>query len=586
MPDHTSADDESKTDKTLSDYRPSDAADGPGHNTDTQRKNSGPVVPAQVRTRRTRYMLAARQVLGVQPMSADDIMRVLQSNPEIDIVKKIDPPRILGLQSINTSASSVFIADIVPAKAELLSASARGAVVVEEDAHLTMGEPDRMVSMPFNPGVFVPSSIGFSATFEVMGPKGPLADADVQLFGSMFPVKGKTEADGKVTLNVVGEAPESMRAIYVKPRADHWDFWLRNPEISSTAVNPIRLKPIEMPTGNGQNLPWLGWGQRAMGLDKLPKDINGSGMKVCIIDSGAAQVTHHNLHHLGPGISVIGDDRNAWVNDEIGHGSHCAGIIGGTIDAGQSGILGFAPAAEVQVCRVFPGGRFSDLVAALDYCMEQGIDIASMSLGGGSPSQIIADRIQQARAGGMACIVAAGNSAGPVQFPASLATTLAVSAIGKWDEFPQDSFHSQQALEGIQGRQGFFPASFSCFGPEVDVCGPGVAIISAVPPDGLAAWDGTSMATPHLSGLAALILAHHPDFRSGVRVRNNDRVNHLFEIIRTSCQPLPYGQDRVGRGLPWAPAALGLEAKPLGGGEVPPESIAAFLKLIRLLQLG
>ena len=56
-----------------------------------------------------------------------------------------------------------------------------------------------------------------------------------------------------------------------------------------------------------------------------------------------------------------------WALDRIGHGSHCAGVIAGTPgSADRPGMRGFAPAAEVHVCRIFPGGRFSDLAAALD----------------------------------------------------------------------------------------------------------------------------------------------------------------------------------------------------------------------------
>ena len=83
---------------------------------------------------------------------------------------------------------------------------------------------------------------------------------------------------------------------------------------------------------------------------------------------------------------------------------------------------------------------------ALDYCMEQGIDVANMSLGGGEPSKIIEDRIVRAKQLGMACIIAAGNSSGPVQFPASTPHCLAVAAMGKWGEFPEDSYHAQTSV--------------------------------------------------------------------------------------------------------------------------------------------
>ncbi|HEU5107504.1 MAG TPA: S8 family serine peptidase, partial [Micromonosporaceae bacterium] len=109
--------------------------------------------------------------------------------------------------------------------------------------------------------------------------------------------------------------------------------------------------------------------------------------------------------------------------------------------------------------------------------------------------------------------------------------------------------------------QRFFAAKFSCHGPEIDVCGPGVAIVSSVPPNGFASWDGTSMATPHVAGLAALVLAHHPDFQTAaLRMRTAARVDRLFEILKGSALPLNLGDpERTGAGLPDAVRALGLD---------------------------
>jgi hypothetical protein len=227
-------------------------------------------------------------------------------------------------------------------------------------------------------------------------------------------------------------------------------------------------------------------------------------------------------------------------------------------------VQGFAPAAEIHACRIFPGGRFSDLVSALDYCMEQGVDVVNLSLGGGDPSRIVEERIIRAKSMGIACIVAAGNSGGPVQFPASTQHVLAVAAMGRWGEFPEDSYHATQALEGFtpgSTPNGYFPARFSCFGPEIDVCAPGVAIVSSLPPDGFGAWDGTSMAAPHVAGMAALVLAHHPDFRGAFRARDARRVERLFQIIKETATPLGFGDTaRTGAGMPDVPRALGLEA--------------------------
>jgi subtilisin family serine protease len=92
----------------------------------------------------------------------------------------------------------------------------------------------------------------------------------------------------------------------------------------------------------------------------------------------------------------------------------------------------------------------------------------------------------------------------------------------------------------------------------VDVCAPGVAIVSSVPPNNFAAWDGTSMAAPHVTGLAALVLAHHPAFQGPGRAPNADRVERLFQVIRMSSRRVTLGeQGRIGYGMPDALVALG-----------------------------
>jgi hypothetical protein len=105
--------------------------------------------------------------------------------------------------------------------------------------------------------------------------------------------------------------------------------------------------------------------------------------------------------------------------------------------------------------------------------------------------------------------------------------------------------------------EGYFSAKFTCFGDEIDVCGPGVAIVSSVPDNNYVAMDGTSMAAPHVTGLAALILAHHPDFQRAYRAKNEKRVERLFQILKDSCRRIDVGDPkRTGVGLPDALRAL------------------------------
>jgi subtilisin family serine protease len=436
--------------------------------------------------------------------------------------------------------------------------------------------------------VLVPHATGFQTTIEVVGQRGePLPGAEVYIFGSVWPFQGVTDMTGRATISVLGESPDTIRAVYVKPKVDYWSYWLPRPLLVPGGVTAIEVKTLGTFLTEFPNRQLLGWGTIAMGLDKVPASMTGAGVKVAIIDSGAARITHRNLHQMGPGLNVVGPDRNGWTDDLIGHGSHCAGIIaGGPVGPNGTGIRGFAPSAEIHICRIFPGGRFSDLVAALNYCMETGIDVVNMSLGGGEPSRIIEERLIRAKEMGIACIVAAGNSGGPVQFPASTPHVLAVSAIGKWGELPADSYHAQQALGGATSGSGYFPANFSCFGPEVDVCAPGVGIVSSLPPDGFAAWDGTSMATPHVTGLAALVLAHHADFKGPFQNRDARRVERLFQIIKETATPLTLGgPERMGAGLPDATRALGLVPSTgvSAGTPLPQVSLDALRQLLAII---
>ncbi|OPG13799.1 hypothetical protein B1L11_05970 [Microbispora sp. GKU 823] len=210
----------------------------------------------------------------------------------------------------------------------------------------------------------------------------------------------------------------------------------------------------------------------------------------------------------------------------------------------------------MHACKIFPGGRFSDLIEALDYCIEQRIDVVNLSLASRHHSPLVAAKIEQAREAGVACVVAAGNDGGPVGFPGILPGVLTVAAVGKADAFPPGTAHEAE-IRGPMTGDGYFSPRFTCHGPEIDVCAPGVAVLSAVPPDGYAALDGTSMAAPHVAGLAALVLAHHGDFRGPYSGRDARRVDHLFHIIRSSCVPLNLGDlHRTGAGMPNALRAL------------------------------
>lgn len=521
-------------------------------------------VPAQVAQRQGRYMVAPRSIPGqVQPMAVDSLHSVIEAMPDVQIVKRVKP-RSFSTMSLGGGGTEVIVAEMSVDKGDALRASAPPNVIVEPDNRLQHFAPvDLMKLMRTNiESTMLPQTTQTgSLQLQVLGAGGkPLANASVTAYGGGFPAQGKTDANGKVELAMFGGPVEAVQALYVKPESDHWERFLSRPSLDPDSTNTVSLDPFSSLFAGFPGTGVLGWGQKLMGLDLLAAGMTGAGVRVGIIDSGC-DVSHRQLGHIkGADLTTDDNSGDGWKNDEISHGSHCAGIIGAQ-GFEKGGIRGFAPQADIRAYKVFPGGRFSDLIEALDLCMEDGIDVVNMSLGSDSPSELVQQKIVEATQAGVACIVAAGNSSGAVQFPGVLPQVLTVSAIGQTGMFPPDSYHAQTVMADVMGQQNTFGAKFSCFGQQVAVCGPGVAIISTVPGGGYAAWDGTSMATPHITGIAALMLAHHPALASQKK-RSAERVAALFQILRSCSLPLLTDPLRGGSGLPIAPLALGAVAAP------------------------
>ncbi|MCS0599453.1 S8 family peptidase [Massilia agri] len=522
-----------------------------------------------VAERKKKYLVAPRSLPAaagflspsalMAPLSLSSVQQVLQGIGDIDIVDTVGGQGGFGASSLGGQADGVIVARMTDQKAGELHQRGQGRLIVERDQHLQLLDP--MLRRPDLVSSLTPySGPSVEVVVAVVGKDGaPLPEAEVSLFGGLLPSTAVTGPDGTARLRLYGEDVHTISGLYVKPRGDYWSFYQRDPDLSTSESNIVMLRALaDWPAL--QNLPRqnaLGWGARAMRLDQVPPPLRGLGVKVAVIDSGVA-TTHGNLNRIRAGFDVINKqiDRTTWNSDTLGHGSHCAGVIAGADPSW--GIRGFAPEAEIHVCKLFPGGQISQLIDALEYCIEQQIDIVNLSLGGSAPSEALERQIQRAKQAGVACIAAAGNSGGAVQYPAASPHVLAVAAVGKVDEFPPDSYHAETIGQDID-QQGFFTARFSCVGPQVDVCAPGVAVVSSVPPNNFAAWDGTSMAAPHVTGLAALVLAHRPEFQGALRARSAERVERLFQVLRMSARPVTLGDPaRVGYGMPDALVALGL----------------------------
>jgi subtilisin len=496
-----------------------------------------------VTSRNSQYMIAPM----IPGLSETAVTNRLQEMGGIDVVRSLAPQ--------GTAGPLVVVARMSGEKAAALRRSTTGRLVVELDESLRCATA--LPALP--PAQAVASALGpgFATVLRVLGDSDqPMEGAEVQLAGQQWRAQGVTDSDGKAALTLHGELPDTLEELVVKPRMGHWGLWRHQPNLQADTVNVVALRPLS-------EVREPGWGGRAMQLDRLPPEYGGAGAKISLIDTGAA-ATHKQLRSINQGFVTLADeDSRSWSQDTIGHGTACAGIISAAWDTPKvevvSGVRGYASEAELHVCKLPPDARCSDLIAALDHCLATGVDLICLGLGCQRGSTIVEQRLIAAKRRGIGMIAAAGSNGGQVQFPACSPHVLAVGAIGQAGTFPDDSPHAAHAASAIPTGGGFFIPAFSCRGPELDLCAPGVATVSCQSPDGYAAFDGTSLATSHVTALAALVLAHHADFRRDFANRDARRVERLFQILQATAQPLGH-PALTGAGLPNAPMALGLRA--------------------------
>jgi subtilisin len=347
-----------------------------------------------------------------------------------------------------------------------------------------------------------------------------------------------------------GGSLDEIQMMFIRSAANHWDRVVAAPRLTS-GTNTIKLRPLAefYPGFPGTRL--LGWGQRLMGIDPTSGRFTGAGVRIGIIDSGC-DTSHPLLRHIRHGKDfTAGGTDTSWTEDLASQGTHCAGIINAA--GGEQGIIGCAPQAEVHIFKVMPEGRISDLLAALDECIERELDVIHISVVTDGFSELVSQKLQEARHKGIVCIAAAGTAGGSLIFPASVSGgAMAVAAIGKLREFPADSSHVLNVVPQLIGSDELFAARFSGSGPQIAVGAPGIAIVSTIPGGGYVAADGTPAAAAHVSGFAALILAHHPLFQQeGVfAVRTEQRVQALLDLIQASAVPHFLDPQYCGAGVP------------------------------------
>ncbi|MFF3403044.1 S8 family serine peptidase [Streptomyces sp. NPDC002659] len=172
--------------------------------------------------------------------------------------------------------------------------------------------------------------------------------------------------------------------------------------------------------------------------------------------------------------------------DATGHGTWCAGIIAAADN--RTGITGIAAEAELHALKLFPRGRVSDLLQAVDYFITHDIGLAQVSLAYPAPSQLVALKLLDPHSAGIAVIAPAGDTAGQVTHPAVLPGVLSVGAIAHTGTHPPGG-----PFAAVQPPwPGPYPAPFTPVGPGVDLVAPGAAVITTELGEGYTAADGTA----------------------------------------------------------------------------------------------
>lgn len=365
----------------------------------------------------------------------------------------------------------------------------------------------------------------------------PIAGAEVIAFvdfENRIGAQGRTNAKGEVSL-WLGASSKKIERIYVYPEKDYWPALKKNILVSSGMS--LELEPID-----------LLYKDSVRHYYGLAPDDAGESVKVAVIDTGVGP--HQDLVVEGGLNAVVGEDPKDYKDNGAGHGTHVAGIIA-ACGTPPKGIRGLAPAVVLRSYRVF--GKRSDgasnysIAKAIDQAVADGCDILNMSLGGGPVDDATKEAIADAHSRGSLIMAAAGNEdRSPISFPASDSLALAVSALGRKGTFPSGSASAEYVKRPYGHDQNDFIAAFSNIGPELDLTGPGVAVISTVP-GGYAIMDGTSMACPAATGIAARVLASRKNILG--MPRDQRRSEAMAKTVLQAAKSLGFGPIYEGQGL-------------------------------------
>lgn len=260
------------------------------------------------------------------------------------------------------------------------------------------------------------------------------------------------------------------------------------------------------------------WGLRKTGFESAWDRARGSGVRIAIVDSGAA-VRHVDLRQkIALQRDLVNNDGTA--EDPFGHGTHVAGTAAAETGNGR-GVAGGCPNCKLLIAKVLDGdglGTATDVAQGIIWSADHGAGVINLSLGDRHNVRVVRDAVDYATRKGAVMVAAAGNKdTSRLEYPAAYPDVIAVAATNKNDR----------------------RAPFSNYGNWVDIAAPGVGILSTVP-GGYSSWNGTSMATSHVSALAGL-LASQGRGPAGIKKRI---FNTAVDLGPTGRDPY-YGYGRI-----------------------------------------
>ncbi len=231
----------------------------------------------------------------------------------------------------------------------------------------------------------------------------------------------------------------------------------RNPNV--TYVEPDRIVHANANFTDSGEIPW---GLDAIDAPDVWNTTRGDGVRVCVLDTGFDLNNHPDFN----GANIVGsanfvNDGHRTAQDGNGHGTHVAGTI--AAQQNEIGVVGVAPDVELLIARVLGddgSGPTTGVIRGVNWCVDQGADILSLSLGSDEGSKTEERAFQAAWDAGRLIIASSGNDATDApHFPSGYSTVMSVGA--------------------VDSRLAW--ADFSNFGPELDLVAPGVQTFSTVP---------------------------------------------------------------------------------------------------------